>query len=157
MSRILVNRRTDRWHPNAVPIKDCLCIAFLLLAVVSGLWAWVPSVPPEPVYDGKPLPYWLGRILGSTHAISHHTLAGLSVPPNPAEPPPDEWMTQMLGRPDSAAVAWLARALKRDSWLGAAWYRRWLWPKLPASMQGRLPPPSAGRAVVRQGAARLLG
>jgi hypothetical protein len=58
---------------------------------------------------------------------------------------------------DSNAVGFLIRALKRDSWFGAAYYRKGLWPNLPVGMRRQLPAPSAGNAGSRANAALLLG
>jgi hypothetical protein len=60
-------------------------------------------------------------------------------------PPPPS----LLGMDVSNTAPLLVSALKRDPWVGAAFYRKVLWPKLPLSAQQHLPKPSAGNATVR--------
>jgi hypothetical protein len=102
-----------------------------LAAVVGLLWwsPWVPRVPPEPVYDGKPISYWFTNRITSSLTMS-------PVPPK-----------TLLS--DSNAVPFPIRELKRDSWIGAAVYRKQVWPKLPSSIQKHLPAP-ADHPMVRQ-------
>jgi hypothetical protein len=85
----------------------------LLVAAVGGLLCWSPWDPREPVYEGKPLTYWL--------SFDHPTPKSL------------------LG--DANAVPFLLEAQKLDSWFGAAVYRKHVWPNLPASIQTHLPAP----------------
>ena len=85
----------------------------LLFAAAVGLLWWSPWVAREPVYEGKPLTYWL--------SIDRRTPESL------------------LG--DSNAVPFLLEALKKDDWFGAALYRKHVWPNLPASIQTHLPAP----------------
>jgi hypothetical protein len=122
----------------------------LLVAVVGGLFlAWAPSGPTEPVYDGKPLDYWLTNItMAPRQGTGVVTVWGGSK----GEP---EIVRGVIDDPN--AVAFLIRKLKRDSWFGAAYYRKWLWPKLPAILRRQLPPPSAGNAGSRANPALLLG
>jgi hypothetical protein len=99
-------------------------LGILLVGALGGLWWWAPGQPrqAEPVYEGRPISYWMGR----------------------------------KGASDSNAVPFLVKALKRDSWFGQAYYRKWLWPKLPLSIQTNLPPPVDNLAQRRR-AATLLG
>ncbi len=111
-------------------------VVFLVAALGWAGWQAVRPLPPEPVYHGKPLSYWLA-----------------------IEPVPG--FLRVESKPDSNAIPFLIAALKRDSWAGAAFYRKWLWPKLyprlPPSARKRLPPPRFGNPIVRQNAATLLG
>ncbi len=116
-------------------------LSVLLLAIAGGLWMWVPSGPPEPVYDGKPLTYWLGRNLGSSRPIKSRGL--------------DRSAARQIAE-DSNAVPFLIQALKRDSWIGAAVYRKQVWPKLPPAAREHMPFPSFGDPAVRQNAAAYL-
>ena len=96
-------------------------VGLLLVAAVGWAgWQAVRRGAPEPVYQGKPLSYWL------TNYAS----------------PPRSLMS------DSNAVPFLIRALRRDSWIGAAVYRKQVWPNLPPSMRRHLPAP-ADNAQVR--------
>jgi HEAT repeat protein len=110
----------------------------LLLAVLGwGGWLVVRALPrptPEPVYDGNPL-----------SDIFVLALRPGTVPPT----------LETLLR-DTNSVPFLIRTLKRDSWFGAAYYRKWLWPKLPPSIQKRLTPPPEYRPNRRGAAAELL-
>ena len=101
----------------------------ILLVAALGWAIWRAARPPrEPVYDGKPIGYWLS--VGGTQASLQS---------------------------DPAAVPFLIKALKRDSWVGATYYREWLWPKLPRSIQSHLPPPQPPADYrVRLGAAYFL-
>jgi hypothetical protein len=125
----------------------------VLLVAASGvllapLWwsPWESRQLPEPVYNGKPLNYWLapelvvprqpGSQLIFDHSASYHD-------------PPESL------RRDSNAVPFLIRLLRRDSWFGAAYYRKWIWPRLPASIRQYLPPPPSNY-LAREGAAFLL-
>ena len=116
-----------------------LVCGVLVFAAVLGLLWWSPWEPREPAYDGKPISYLLAPVspLGPQATTSHN-------------PPPS-----LLS--DASAVPFLVRALKRDSWIGAAVYRKWLWPKLPRSMQRHLPLPAVDNYVARCGAAWYLG
>ena len=105
-----------------------LVVGLLLVAAVGWAgWQAVRRGAPEPVYQGKPLSYWL------TNYAS----------------PPRSLMS------DSNAVPFLIRALRRDSWIGAAVYRKQVWPNLPAPMQKHLPPPIDHKEI-RFAAALLL-
>jgi hypothetical protein len=110
-------------------------VSGVLLVVAAGwvLWSLGASrLPPEPVYNGKRLGYWLDHPpppppVGSIRVESYGD-------------DPSAW--QMQVQKDSNAVPFLILALKRDRWLGAALYRKWLWPKLPASARAHLPMPA---------------
>jgi hypothetical protein len=93
----------------------------LLVAAVGGMlsWSpWAPPMPPEPVYEGKPLNVWLSNEvrLGSPLRLALN---------------------------DSNPVPFLIQALKRDSWIGARIYRKQVWPELPPPLSKHLPPPSS--------------
>jgi hypothetical protein len=111
-------------------------VVFLIAALGWAGWQAVRPRPSEPVYHGKPLNYWLS-----------------------VEPVPEFVRFQLV--PDSNAVPFLNAALKRDGWAGAAFYRKWLWPKLypriPTSAQRYLPMPRPAIEITRLNAAALLG
>jgi HEAT repeat protein len=92
-----------------------LVCGLLLVAAALGLLWWSPWEPREPVYDGKPIRYWLAK-------SGRKGPQGLSA--------------------DTNALPFLIKALKRDSWVGAAVYRKQVWPKLPQAIQKHLPPRS---------------
>ena len=110
----------------------------LLLVAAVGWGGWrALQQPREPVYHGRPMGYCLA-----------HTRYELTDPE-----------LNDLGRDPNAVpflFPFLLKAMKRDSWVGAAYYRTWFWPKLPPSIQRRLPTP-ADASQRRQNAARLLG
>ena len=110
----------------------------LLLVAALGWAGWhalpLPRRTPEPVYDGNPL----------------SDILVLAIRPGTV-PPTLETLLR-----DTNAVPFLIRTLKRDSWFGAPYYRKWLWPKLPPSIQKRLPPPPEYRPIRRGAAAELL-
>ena len=114
-----------------------LVCGVLLVAALGGLVWWtvraMPRQGPEPVYDGILLSdYLAGPQLGR------------------AIPPP----TSLLS--DTNAVPFIIRALKTDSWFGAAYYRKWLWPRLPPSIRRHLPPPRADANPISQSFAASL-
>jgi len=101
----------------------------VLLVAALGWGGWqaaralrCPSA--EPVYNGESLSYWL-------------TNAGLPV---------TEFETPSF-LSDSNAVPFLIKAFRADSWIGAAIYRKQVWPRLPASAQRHLPPPYTNLVV----------
>jgi hypothetical protein len=110
----------------------------ILLVAALGWAAWQtvrprPQEAPEPVYEGRPLDYWLTNV----SVLRTGAMDGLF---------PDPRWRGVFVLPagllyDSNAVPFLVKALKRDSWMGAAVYRKQVWPKLPSSIQKRLPPP----------------
>jgi HEAT repeat protein len=127
-----------------------LVLGILLVAAVGGLLWWSPweaRQVPEPVYNGKPLSYWLA----SAFKISNSSNMIARLPPGKVFA--STWQWQVIG--DSNAVPFLIKVVKRDRWFGAAYYRKSLWPKLPPSIQQHLPPP-VDNVVVRQNAATLL-
>jgi hypothetical protein len=92
------------------------------------------------VYDGIPLSYWIAHPIYITGDRST-LISAVEIPPH------------LLN--DSNAVSFLVRAVRRNAWFGAAYYRKWVWPKLPSSLQQRLP--VGGDPWTREGAAGLLG
>jgi hypothetical protein len=127
---------------SAVAMKNRLYLlcGMMLVAAVGGLLWWtvraMPRQGPEPVYDGILLSdYIAGRQLGR------------------AIPPPMSLLR------DTNAVPFIIRALKTDSWFGAAWYRKWLWPRLTPSIRRHLPPPYAdahANPIIQSWAAEML-
>ena len=118
----------------------------LVTAAVGLLWwsPWEARERPEPVYDGRPLTYWLN-------------------------PPPDfrdgYWPNiaqQFLAasasiKADSNAVPFLVKAMQQDSWFGARVYRKQVWPNLPGRIKEHLPPPRVGNPWrIRDSAASKL-
>ena len=118
-----------------------LVLGILLVAAVGGLWLWSPWVPRAPVYDGHPIGYWLTNwdvvtsLTYTDHPQSHSICQAVT---------------------DSNAVPFLIRALRRDAWLGAAYYRKGIWPKLPSAMTTYLPPPPADNPHLRLNALYIL-
>ena len=104
-----------------------LLLGVLMVAAVGGLLWWLAWEPREPVYDGKPLGYWLGAYDRSS-------------------PPPGGLLT------DSNAVPLLTRALKPNGWAEIKFYRE-VWPRLPSAVRAHLPLPTP----TRYNAASLLG
>ena len=123
----------------------------LALAAVGLLWwsPWAARQAPEPVYNGEPLSYWLANVTIGTRqgATSVTVWRGTKGEP--------DIIRQAMS--DSNAVPFAIKALKRDTWFAAAYYRQWLWPKLPRSIRKHLPPASAGHLAVRSNAALFLG
>jgi hypothetical protein len=112
----------------------------VLLVVALGWAVWQAlRQPREPVYDGHPISYWLGRMRLQLDTAGPEL--NVSV------------FRQVVS--DSNSVPFLVKALKTDSWVGAAYYRKWLWPKLPPAIKSHLPPP-ADNVSTRQTAAILL-
>jgi hypothetical protein len=118
-------------------------LGVLLVAALGGLLWWSPWEPREPVYDGKPLSYWLGRNAIPTNVFftlpnSSAIRRGYPTPLHVAEGA--AWVGQVR-RDGSNAVPFLIRALRQDKWFGAAFCREWLWARLAPSIQQHLPPP----------------
>jgi hypothetical protein len=82
----------------------------LLVAALGGLWVWAPWMPREPLYDGKPLSYWLAQTQPLSEARWH-----------------------VLARQDTNAIPFLVSALKRGNFYNGAYFR------LPPWLQKRLP------------------
>jgi hypothetical protein len=110
----------------------------ILLVAALGWAAWQAlREPREPVYEGHPIGYWFGSAKG---------LGGSSR----LQP----WTVHFAR--DSNATPFVIRMLKRDSWFGQAYYRKWLWPKLPTSISSHLPAPPADNPATREAAAVCL-
>jgi hypothetical protein len=133
-------------HTGATMNKR-LYIVLGILLIAAFSWAISQAVrqPREPVFDGKPLRYWLGARAPQPITLSNGLAWQRSY---------SAWLEQ--DTKDSDAVPFLIQVLKRDRWLGAAYYRKRLWPKLPPSLQKRLPRPPAGNSDARRNAAMLL-
>jgi hypothetical protein len=124
----------------------------ILLAAALGWAIWRAMRPrkAEPVYEGHPLTYWLAP----SHAqpkISPSDLRSVGAP--------GELLTPALARrlqTDPSAVPFLVRALRRDSWAGAALHAQSVWPKLPPSVKRHLPAPPVDDREARRNAAILL-
>jgi hypothetical protein len=126
MTRVRASSLIPRRSPAAV---GALLVAALGWATWQAVRPRPPQVP-EPVYNSKPLSYWLA------HPAPSHV---------------DQAIIQ-----DSNAIPFLIKALKRDRWIGAAFYRKQVWPKLPPSLQKHLPPPADDR-IIRERTSYVLG
>jgi hypothetical protein len=115
----------------------------LVFAAVGGLLWWSAREPREPVYEGKPLSYWLNQgpdfLTGGLRGTVDQILA----------------TSPRSITAGSNAVPFLIKALMADNGFGAACYRDWLWPKLPAPLQKRLPRPHHNNLVCMHAAAVL--
>jgi hypothetical protein len=112
-----------------------LVCGVLLFAAVAAVWVWSPweARRAEPVYEGKPISYWLAPPVGGDGVIF----------------PPKGMVT------DSNAVPFLVEALNRQSTPFEKAYAS-VWPRLSVSLRRRLGQPanpSHGRVV----AATTLG
>ena len=130
-----------------------LVCGVLLVAAVGGLLWWSPWEPRQPVYEGKPINWWIQFGFGATDIV-RATPMGYGSAPRRALPSGPLWLRQLVSDPE--AVPFLVAALKKDRWLGEAFYRDWAWPKLPVSIKHHLRPP-ADRSMIRCNAAILLG
>ena len=115
----------------------------LLTALGWATWQAVRPTPPEPVYARNPLSYWL------TNFSVFRVDTNLRVLHVNIEPP------QRLFH-DTNAVPFLINALKRDNWIGAAVYRKQVWPNLPPAIREHVSPPPPGDPYVRRTAATFL-
>ena len=140
----------------------------VLLVAVTALWVWSPWEPRQPVYDGKPLSYWLASPPSSAaRPLSpvRITVAGFSFTELPGGSPlspfriPEPYGPTLAAAisGDTNAVPFLISALKKGTWLGHSWYRKTL-QRLPPAILHLLPPAEApGDLNVRVNAAALLG
>jgi hypothetical protein len=114
-----------------------LLVALLVVIPVGLAWVLIPSGPREPVYEGRPVNYWL----------RNPKIPGTNATANSALP----YWPKM----DSKAVPFLARALETRE---GRWDRFYLqvWYRTPGWIGNHLPPPVRA-AVVRVGAANVLG
>jgi hypothetical protein len=146
-----------RVHPLS-PLLYLLC-SVLLVGVVAGVLWWSPWEPREPVYDGKPLTYWLDRTATPTNIpllvpTSMATRHWYPAYPTAMHAVPRSVWIDLVRHDSSNAVPFLVRALRQDTSLGAATYREWLWPRLPPPLRQHLPSPS--RSVNRPRTAAFL-
>jgi hypothetical protein len=111
-----------------------------VLVLVLGLCALlIPSGPPDPIYNGKHLSYWLRQ------PIKLYPL-----PPPGFNAPP----IMLLGV-DSNAIPLLVYKLDRRDAPSRYNYME-LWPKLPGWLQACLPVPSDTTIIIRQNAQLYL-
>jgi HEAT repeat protein len=108
-----------------------VCGVLLVAAAVGLLW-WSPREPREPVYDGKPISYWLAPPVGNYIAIPTQGMAA-----------------------DSNAIPYLVEALDRQATPFEKAYAV-VWPTLSVSLRRRLRPP-ADPIYGREVAAITLG
>ena len=128
--------------------------ALLLAAVGWAAWQALRPLPREPVYDEKPLSYWLTNGSGNTIFSGRLTPAETEEPPfSMRERYSHYWPQSLIADPN--AVPLLIKALKRDGWILAAYYRKRVWPTLPAAIKHNLPPPP-DNLEIRRGAANVL-
>src|SRR5262245_8675003 len=110
------------------------------LGIIIGIRAiLVPSSPPDPVYDGKPLSYWL------THEKISQSTSGIIT----SEPALD------YTRLDTNAIPYLVYAFERRDGRARRGYAQ-IWIKLPSQLQSRLPKPRDTRAIRGLALAYLL-
>jgi hypothetical protein len=111
-------------------------LGILLVAAVG--WATWQALrqtrQTKPVYNGKPLSCWLSWFATDYSLPESHSLFQ-----------------------DTNAVPFLIKALKRDSWFGAAIYRKQVWPKLPQPIQKHLPRPADNHSIRTHAADLLAG
>ena len=105
------------------------------IGLLAALVRWFPK---EPVYQGKPISFWIQE-LGRTQPMRIWE----------SDRPAKE-AVRTLG---TNAVPYLAKAMRRRSTSGE-WYRQ-LWPKLPGIIRDRLPHPVYPGAVRREAATML--
>jgi hypothetical protein len=115
-----------------------IVLGVLLVAAVGGLLWWSPCEPrdpPEPVYDGKPIGHWL--VYGSRQVETVSELVRLDQDPlmvhSFSENKPANWQQRLFA--DSNAVPFLIKGLRRDTWFGAALYRKQVWPCIRAGSE----------------------
>jgi hypothetical protein len=130
----------------------------LVVAAVGGLLWWSPweaREPPEPVYDGKPISHWLSH--GSRQVGIVTELVRLDQDPLMvhlfSEIKPANWQLSLFADPN--AVPFLIKALRRDTWFGAALYRKQVRPRVPPAIRSHLPTP-VDRTRARWAAAYML-
>jgi hypothetical protein len=121
----------------------------VLLVAAMGWAGWraVRHAPTEPVYEGEPISYWLasGGLPAVALPLPHYRLVINTI----GAP----WARQ--AQSGSNAVPHLVKALERRVSVPAAFFRKWVWPRLPASVKSHLRPPLGPSAA--QTAAYLLG
>ena len=150
-----------------------LVLALAVAFGVCSVFKLLRPMPPEPVYDRQPLSYWLTRRLPPPLSpLAQFLLNPTNTNPDLPRIQAQNWETDSkdpvpfltrasIGDPppglvsDPNAVPFLIEALKPDSWVGAAIYRKQVWPRMPPCIQKRLPFP-ADRRDVRGRAAFFL-
>ena len=123
-------------------------LGVLLVAAVGGLLWWSPREPREPVYEGKPIGYWLAR-----HDATISSTRQLSIALGQ-----DDYRFPKGMATDSNAIPFLIEALKRkDTALREAYLKAYMrmWPRIPLSIRGRLSEPVLA-SVVRGNAVGFL-
>jgi hypothetical protein len=123
-------------------------------------WPQPGKAPPEPTRERHPLSFWLtntnryfaGKFVQMPTAIPGYSNDILFISLERTNQ--DSWPAGLLT--DSNAVPFLTKALRRDTWLGAAFYRTQVWPKLPPPIQMRLPRPPLGNTRMRMTAVDYL-
>jgi hypothetical protein len=119
----------------------CGILAIVLLAVGAGL-VWFGLRPSEPVYDGRPISYWIDRprvfeIGGERFGIGLGSTNFLNL--------------------DGRAVPFLAEALERRESFSHKAYAH-LHNRLPLSIRRRLPiPKNSNYLLIQEGAIATLG
>jgi hypothetical protein len=108
-------------------------VATALLTIIFGAVVWLLLQPPEPVYHGKPIGYWINLPGNTSDALGYFPKA------------------------DSKAIPYLVHALRARNGVVTKFYAG-SWAKAPQWMQQHLPTPvTLDAAMVRANAAQALG
>jgi hypothetical protein len=119
--------------------RKVIVVVLVLVLVVTFCAILIPSGPPDPIYDGKPLSYWVAQPVPNSLLVGGFVIT-LSQP--------------TAHRVDAQAVPYLLSALERGDDTGYK-FRQFIWTNSPAWLQSRLTKP-APASLVRLRAATML-